>query len=31
LLFEDQLDPPELFLDLGEQVTILLGELEEFP
>src|SRR5215211_8705388 len=31
LLFEHPLDPPELLRDLGEQVGVLLGELEEFP
>src|SRR5215204_6425269 len=31
LLLEHPLDPPELLSDLGEQLSVLLGELEEFP
>src|SRR5215218_573180 len=30
LLLEHPLDPPELFPDLREQLSVLLGELEEF-
>src|SRR5215207_8604987 len=31
LLLEHPLDPPELLSDFGEQLSVLLGELEEFP
>src|SRR5215212_9143475 len=31
LLLEHPFDPPELLSDLGEQLSVLLGELEELP
>src|ERR671911_434712 len=31
LFLEQPLDPPQLLSDFGEHVTVLFGELEEFP